>query len=106
MTEDNLLRASNAGDKVDYTTAQLVPGETYYLHVFAVDWSGNVSGDLLLKINVSARQVNFYRNDGSGEKTSTLLTGDGKPAGFVDGLSRAGYAFKGWYENARAAAAP
>lgn len=100
VTEDNLLRASNAGDKVDYTTAQLVPGETYYLHAFAVDWSGNVSGNLLLKINVSARQVNFYRNDGSGEKTSTLLTGDGKPAGFVDGLSRAGYAFKGWYENA------
>ncbi|WP_059004556.1 isopeptide-forming domain-containing fimbrial protein [Bittarella massiliensis (ex Durand et al. 2017)] len=100
VTEDNLLRASNAGDKVDYTTAQLVPGETYYLHAFAVDWSGNVSGDLLLKINVSARQVNFYRNDGSGDKTSTLLTGDGKPAGFVDGLSREGYAFKGWYENA------
>lgn len=100
VTEGNLLRASNAGDKVDYTTAQLVPGETYYLHAFAVDWSGNVSGDLLLKINVSARQVNFHRNDGSGGKTSTLLAGDGKPAGFVDSLSRAGYAFKGWYENA------
>ncbi|SCJ40204.1 fimbrial isopeptide formation D2 domain [Anaerotruncus sp. 2789STDY5834896] len=96
----DLLRASNAGDKVTYDTGELVPGKTYYMHAFAVDWSGNVSEDLLLKIDVSARQVNFYRNDGSDEKTSTLLTSEGRPAGFTDSLARAGYAFGGWYESA------
>ncbi len=96
----DLIRASNAGDKVTYDTGELVPGKTYYMHAFAVDWSGNVSEDLLLKIDVSARQVNFYRNDGSDEKTSTLLTSEGRPVGFTDSLSRAGYAFGGWYESA------
>ena len=88
------------GDKTAYTTPALVPGGTYYVHVFAVDYAGNVSEDLVLPISVSGRKAIFHYNDGTGVEEQTLLTSIGTLATMPEKMTRDGYAFLGWFENA------
>ncbi len=93
----NLLPGT--GDVLSYEAKNLTPGVTYYVHAYAVDWAGNLSGDLLLPISVSARTATFHNNDGTDDETKTLLTSIDTLSSMPGDLSREGYKFLGWYEN-------
>ncbi len=99
ITSADLLLASDAGDKVTKDFENLVPGQKYYVHAYAVDWAGNVSEDIVLPIEVSGRSVTFHYNyGGDDEETSqTLLTFENKFSTMPESVSRTGYEFLGWY---------
>ncbi len=95
----SILSASHATDVATYRTGALNVDTQYYVHVFAVDWAGNVSDDLVVPVSMSSRTVYFHHNDGTDGIDQTLLTPENKAASWVDSLERENYRFLGWYDN-------
>ncbi len=85
------------GDGASYTAKNLIPGSQSYVHVFAVDYAGNVSEDMVLPISVSGRIASFEYNDGTDKADKTLLNSSGTVAAMPKDPTREGYAFLGWY---------
>ncbi len=96
--KNNLISLS--GDGASYTTGNLESGKDYYVHVFAVDYAGNVSEDMIIPISVSQRIATFNHNDGTGNVDKTLLNSSGTVAAMPKDPTREGYAFLGWYNEA------
>ena len=96
--KNNLISLS--GNGASYTTTNLEPGKEYYVHVFAVDYAGNVSEDMVVPISVSGRIATFNHNDGTGNVDKTLLNSSGTVAAMPKTPTREGYAFLGWYNEA------
>lgn len=95
----NIIAASHATDVASYRTGALNVDTQYYVHVFAVDWAGNVSEDMVVPVSMSSRKVLFHHNDGTDAVDQTLLTPENKAASWIDSLERENYRFMGWYDN-------
>lgn len=107
VNASQIIPASNSTDTVTYTSAQNLNLDTqYYAHVYAVDWAGNVSGDVVVPIQVLERRAHFHRNeDGASEpataddEAQSLFTNNHIIASYPDDPVREGYRFDGWYLN-------
>ena len=97
VDQKKIIPASGSEDKITVETGTLLPGKTYYVHTYAVDYQGNVSEDLVLEISVSARAVNFNYMDETKQVKQTLLKSDGTCATMPSNMTREGYRFVGWY---------